>query len=485
MIRVTQYNGYAVAVLGLGRSGLTAARALKAGGATPICWDDNEDSLSAAEAEGFLIANLHAEHVWSEHSFAALILSPGIPHLYPEANPIVKLAWEHRVLVDNDVSLFFEALNHREEYAQAEPLTVCITGSNGKSTTTALITHILETAGRNCQMGGNIGRGVLDLEPPREDEIYVVELSSYQTEMSSVLHPVISVFLNFSPDHYDRHGGRGGYYAAKRRLIENTLFRVIIGVDDDEGQFLANNMQRSRPNHTIAPFVTPISVTKPLRHWSRWIALDEGVIVEGGSYEEAGDPGQVEEIARLDLSTMPNLKGVHNHQNACAAYEVCRAVGLEVSDIEVGMKTFPGLPHRMETVGQLGNISFINDSKATNVESAAKALDAFKNIYWIAGGQGKEGGLSGLEDYFHNIKKAYLIGETAQEFADLLDDTPHFIAGTLEQALALAVQDADADGETSVILLAPACASFDQFPSFEHRGNSFREQALALISKDQ
>ena len=476
MIPVTKYNGHAVAVLGLGRSGLTAARALKAGGATPICWDDNEDSLFAAEEEGFVIANLHNETVWLEHSFAVLILSPGIPHLYPEPNPIVKLAWGHGVPVDNDVSLFFEAFSSHwaslGEHDEPWPEAVAITGSNGKSTTTALIAHIIGNSGRNVQMGGNIGRGVLDLDPPEKGMIYVLELSSYQTELARMLSPSIAVFLNFSPDHFDRHGGRGGYFAAKRRLFDiSAPDRVIIGVDDDEGRYLANNI---RSDAGEGHPVTAISASRPLRGrgWSVF-AQDDHLV------EWLGD----KELVRISLLDLPALKGTHNQQNACAAHAVCKVLGLSNDEIENGMKSFPGLPHRMEQVGRLGHVTFVNDSKATNVESAAKALGSFKNIYWIAGGQGKDGGLEGLKDFIPNITKAYLIGETAEQFAQFLGDVPHEISATLDTAILQAHEDARSDALESTVLLAPACASFDQFPSFEHRGNAFRQQAVALINK--
>ncbi|MCP4933841.1 MAG: UDP-N-acetylmuramoyl-L-alanine--D-glutamate ligase [bacterium] len=477
MIPVTQYNGHAVAVLGLGRSGLSAARALKAGGATPVCWDDNEDSLSAAEAEGFLIANLHSKTTWREHEFAALILSPGIPHLYPEPNPIVKLAWGHGVPVDNDVGLFFSLFtghwNSLETEDEPWPECVAVTGSNGKSTTTALVAHILQAAGKNVEMGGNIGRGVLDLEPPSKGVIYVLELSSYQTELARTLSPSIAVFLNFSPDHFDRHGGRGGYFAAKKRLFEKSgIDRMIIGIDEPEGCFLANQLrQDADEGHPV----TAMSVTKSLRGrgWSFFAQEDQIIEWAGGK-----------ELARIKFADMPALKGLHNQQNACAAFAVCKSLGLTTDEISTGLKTFSGLKHRMEYVGRLGTISFVNDSKATNVESAAKALGAYQNIYWIAGGQGKEGGLDGLKGDISNVKKAYLIGQSAFEFSRLLGDTPHEIAQTLECAITLALQDADADEQASVILLAPACASFDQFPSFEHRGDTFCDQVLALINKD-
>ena len=283
----------------------------------------------------------------------------------------------------------------------------------------------------------------------------------------------IAVFLNFSPDHFDRHSGRGGYFAAKKRLFEKgSIDRIIVGVDEPEGRFLANQLrQDADEGHPV----TAISVTKALRGrgWSFFAAEDQLIEWGGGK-----------ELARIEFTDLPALKGVHNQQNACAAFAVCKTLGLTRDEISTGLKTFPGLPHRMETVGQLGTISFVNDSKATNVESAAKALGAYQNIYWIAGGQGKEGGLDGLKEYIPNVKKAYLIGETAPEFANLLGEAPHEIAQTLERAIMLAVQDADADEQPSVILLAPACASFDQFPSFEHRGDAFRAQVLALIKSN-
>ncbi len=482
MIPATHYNGHAVAILGLGRSGLSAARALKAGGATPVCWDDNENSLSAAEEEGFLIANLHEGRVWEEHDFKVLILSPGIPHLYPQVNPIVRLAWKYGVPVDNDVGLFLAAIDELPEEEVGDepefvdmPAIVCITGSNGKSTVTALVHHILSKAGRNVQMGGNIGRGVLDLDPPRRDEIYVLELSSYQTELASTLTCDIGAFLNFSPDHYDRHGGRGGYFAAKRRLFEFAV-SAVIGIDEDEGFFVHNSLLDRDVEYEDDGRVTAITANPD------FCAGKSRVVVGLDHLAAELETGQSE---RLDLADLANLRGAHNRQNCATAFAICRKLEVPVNDILSGLKTFTGLPHRMEQVGQLGKISFVNDSKATNVESAAKALGAYENIYWIAGGQGKEGGLDGLKDYLPNVKKAYLIGETASQFAGLLGDAPHEMAGTLERAIALAMQDADADEQASVILLAPACASFDQFPSFEHRGDAFRAQVLALLNKDK
>jgi len=482
MIPVTQYNTMAVAVLGLGRSGLSAARALKAGGATPVCWDDNENSLSAAEEEGFLIANLHEGRVWEEHDFKVLVLSPGIPHLYPQVNPIVRLAWKYGVPVDNDVGLFLAALDEFPERDVGDapefvdmPAIICITGSNGKSTVTALVHHIFKEAGRNVQMGGNIGRGVLDLDLPRSDEIYVLELSSYQTELASILTCDIGAFLNFSPDHYDRHGGRGGYFAAKRRLFEFAV-SAVIGIDEDEGFFLHNSLLDRDVEYQDEDRVTAITANPGFCVGKNRVVVGLDHLVS----ELAS--GQSE---RLDLADLANLRGAHNRQNCATAFAICRKLELPVNDILSGLKTYLGLPHRMEQVGRLDKVSFVNDSKATNVDAAAKSLGAFKNIYWIAGGQAKEGELDELKDFIPNIKKAFLIGEGAGVFAHMLGhELPHEMSGTLEKALEQAVSEAAALGEEAVVLLAPACASFDQFKSFEHRGDRFRELAKVWMDKD-
>jgi len=464
MIPVTTYEGDQVAVLGLGRSGLVTARAIRAGGGVPVCWDDNEDALSKAEAEGFLIANLHNEQTWRDHDFKALILSPGIPHLYPAPNPVVRLAWRFKAPVDNDISLFFDNVRH-----SALVQTVCITGSNGKSTTTALIHHILRQAGRNTQMGGNIGRGALDLDPPVEDQVYVLELSSYQTELALVLAPSIAVFLNFSPDHYDRHGGRGGYFAAKARLFEyGRPLQAIIGVEQDEGRFLANHYLADREEgFGLGGAITMLGGGEGDASRGHVITVRDSLLLE----QQDG-----EHLNIVELGELPALKGAHNHQNACAAYAVCRELGLEVDEIRAGLKSFTGLPHRMEQVGRLKNVLFVNDSKATNVDSAVRALASYKNIFWIVGGQAKEGGFDELKAHLGNVERAYLVGESAQQFSGLLgDDIPHDTMGTLERAFDQARRDAlDLEAGEAVVLLSPACASFDQFKSFEHRGDAFR-----------
>jgi len=493
MIPVTGFENRKVAILGLGRSGLAAARALKAGGAIPVCGDDNTASVEAAAREGFATADL-ADPA-SYEGVALLVLSPGIPHLYPHPHPAVATAFEAGVPVDNDVGLFFTAVEDWRSAALASlvpddedagplledliedviagdieqpgPKVVCITGSNGKSTTTALIGHILAEAGLGVAVGGNIGRGVLDLDPPEQlDTIYVLELSSYQTELARALAPDVAVFLNLSPDHLDRHGGFGGYFAAKRRLFEMASgSTAVVGVDEQEGRFLANSLRFDA--ETSMP-VIEISAKRDLSGHDGAVYVEDGHLVETFNGREAG---------RVDLAPARALAGRHNWQNAAAAYAACRSLGLEADEIAAGLASFPGLPHRMERVGERGGVLFVNDSKATNADAAEKALLSYERVRWIAGGKPKEGGIAALTPLFGRIAKAYLIGEAAADFAATLGATPHVVSGTLAEAVAAAAAEA-APGE--VVLLSPACASFDQFRDFEARGKAFRDLVLAL-----
>ncbi len=465
MIPVRGYEGRRIGVLGLGRSGLAAARALAAGGAVPVCWDDGEAARAAAEAEGFEVADLTRDRAWEEMD--ALITSPGIPHLYPAPHPAIVAAQAHGAVIDNDIGLFFRSFATEDwENFDRPPRVVCVTGSNGKSTTTALIDHLLRTAGHDVQMGGNIGRGVLDLQPARDGMIVVLELSSYQIELARGLSPDVAVFLNLSPDHLDRHGGMGGYFAAKRRLFaEGGPERSIIGVDEIEGRFLAAQLREEAENGD------PV------------IRISSGQKLQGAGWNVFARKGFLAEwrkgrqVASIDLRTMPALPGAHNHQNACAAYAVCRTLGLAPRAVEAGMASYPGLPHRCQIVGELAGVRYVNDSKATNADAAEQALKAFERIRWIAGGRAKEGGIAPLLPLMHRVEKTYLIGEAADAFAAQLGAHPHVVSGTLAEAIAAAHADAQA-GET--VLLAPACASFDQFPSFEARGEAFEALVAAL-----
>ncbi len=465
MIPVKGYEGRKVGVLGLGRSGLATARALIAGGAEPVVWDDSPEARSKAEAEGFTPVDLTRGGVMD--GLAALVVSPGIPHLYPQPNKVIALALERGIPVDNDIGLFFRSFATKawDNFDQA-PRVVCVTGSNGKSTTTALIHHILQVAGRPTQMAGNIGRGVLDIDPAQDSEVVVLELSSYQTDLARALTPDIAVFTNLSPDHLDRHNGMGGYFAAKRRLFaEGGPDRAVIGVDELEGRFLANQMSEGPEDDRVIR----ISSGQKLDDHGWTVFARKGFLAEWRKGRQ---------VASIDLREVQGLPGAHNHQNACAAYAAARALGVAPKLIEQAFHSFAGLPHRSQLVGERGGVRFINDSKATNVDSAAKALQAFPKIRWIAGGLGKDGGIAALEPYLNSVVKAYLIGHSARDFALQIGDTPHEICETMERAVARAAEEAQS-GE--VVLLAPAAASFDQYPNFEKRGEDFMARVKALL----
>jgi UDP-N-acetylmuramoylalanine--D-glutamate ligase len=465
MIPVKGYNGQKVAVLGLGRSGLATAAALQAGGAEPLLWDDSPEARAKAEAEGFALSDL-TRHAALE-GVACLVTSPGIPHLFPTPNPIIARALELGIPVDNDIGLFFQSAAG-DEWTEMEtpPKIVAVTGSNGKSTTTALIHHILEAAGKPTQMAGNIGKGVLSIDPPVDGEVVVLELSSYQTELARALTPDVAVFTNLSPDHLDRHGGMGGYFAAKARLF--TLGgpdRAVVGVDEVEGQFLAGALAQGA-------------------HDDRVIRISSGQKLEGFGWAVFVRKGFLSEwrkgrqVASIDLREVKGLPGAHNHQNACAAYAACRSLGLAPKLIEGALHSFAGLPHRSQLVGERAGVRFVNDSKATNVDSAAKALQAFPKVRWIAGGLGKDGGIAALKPHLISVVKAYLIGHSARDFALQIGEVPHEICETMDRAVARAAEEAQA-GE--VVLLAPAAASFDQYPNFEKRGEDFTARVKALI----
>ncbi|QHQ34047.1 UDP-N-acetylmuramoyl-L-alanine--D-glutamate ligase [Algicella marina] len=457
MIPVRGYEGHRVAVLGLGRSGLVAARALRAGGAEVVAWDDNPEARAAAEAEGFTPVDLSRDAAWED--VRTLILSPGIPALYPAPNPIVEKAWTHGAVVDNDIGLFFRSYA-TEDWGLMDrpPRVICVTGSNGKSTTTALIHHCLKAIGMPAQMAGNIGRGVLDLEPGVDGEVVVLELSSYQTEVARALAPDIAIFMNLTPDHLDRHGGMGGYFAAKRRLFaEGGPERAIIGVDEAEGRYLAAEMRQEAEGGD--PVIRISSAQKLVGGWN--------VFARKGFLSEWRKGRQV---ASIDLREMAGLPGAHNHQNACAAYAALRSLGVAPKKIEVALASYPGLPHRCQLIGEKGGVRFVNDSKATNADAAEKALLAFPRVRWILGGRAKDGGIAALAPLFDRVAKAYLIGEAAESFGATLGTVPQETCGDMATAVSRAAAEAE-PGE--VVLLAPAAASFDQYSSFETRGDDF------------
>ena len=464
MIPVRGCQGQRVAVLGLGRSGLATAQALQAGGAEALCWDDSPESRDKAAAAGLTLHDLTRADAWE--GVALLVVSPGIPHLYPEPNKLIARAWDAGVPVDNDIGLFFRSFSTPEwDGFDVTPRVVAVTGSNGKSTTSALIHHVLTENGMPSQLGGNIGRGVLDLDPAESGSVAVLELSSYQTDLARALTPDIAVFTNLSADHLDRHGGMGGYFAAKRRLFaEGGPDRAVVGVDELEGRFMANQLAEGAADDRVIRISSARKLEGP--GWA--------VFARKGFLSEWRKGRQV---ASVDLRGVPGLPGAHNHQNACAAYAVARSLGLPPKGIETAFHSFTGLPHRSQRLREKDGVVWINDSKATNADSAAQALRAFPRIRWIAGGLGKEGGIGSLKGDLGAVVKVYLIGHSARDFALQLGDTPHEICETMERAVARAAEEAQA-GDT--VLLAPAAASFDQYPNFEKRGEHFAALVAAL-----
>ncbi len=457
MIPVSGFEGQTVAILGLGRTGRAAAAALHAGGAQVIVWDDSSVARDAAAADGLDVVHLGKPDAMD--GVASLIVSPGIPHLYPNPNPIIAAAWAAGVPVDNDIGLFFRSFATRDwDSFDVAPRVIAVTGSNGKSTTSALIHHILIENGRPAQLAGNIGRGVLDIEPAQDGGVVVLELSSYQTELARALTPDVAVFTNLSADHLDRHAGLGGYFAAKRRLLtEGGPDRAVIGVDEAEGRFLCNQLIQGPQDDRVIRVSTGQKLTGP--GWT--VFARRGYLSEYRKGRQVGS---------IDLRDIKGLPGAHNHQNACAAYAACRTLGLGPKGIEAAMHSYPGLPHRSQLVAERDGVRFVNDSKATNVDSAAKALQAFDKIRWICGGLQKDGGLDGLLPHLGHVVKAYVIGREAEDFARQLIDTETDICTTMKAAVSRATADAK-PGE--VVLLAPAAASFDQYDNFEKRGEDF------------
>jgi UDP-N-acetylmuramoylalanine--D-glutamate ligase len=453
VIPVTTFKGKKVAVFGLGGSGLVGASALLAGGADVVGYDDTEASVAKANAAGIPTADLRKAD-WTR--IAALVLAPGVPLTHPQPHWVVKLARDANVEIIGDIELF---CRERARHAPGSPF-VAITGTNGKSTTTALIAHLVKSAGMDAQLGGNIGTAILSLQPPAANikplRVHVIECSSYQIDLAPSLDPSVGILINLSEDHLDRHGTMEHYAAVKERLVAGVpaTGTAVVGVDDNWCSAIADRLEKAGKRLVRAE--PPLS-SPPYAGETR-----EGVVA--------------------DISGIGSLRGVHNAQNAACATAAALALGFDAAAIQAGLKSFPGLAHRMEEVGRRGFVLFVNDSKATNADSAAQALASFTDIYWIAGGKPKTGGIESLRSFFPRIRKAYLIGEAAEDFAKTLgSDVPHEIDGTLDKAVAAATRDAEASpSREPVVLLSPACASFDQYRNFEVRGDAFRALVLGL-----
>jgi UDP-N-acetylmuramoylalanine--D-glutamate ligase len=457
MFPAATFQGKKVAVFGLARSGMSCAVALGLGGAEVFAWDDSEPAVDKARTEGLPVTNLHTVDF---KSLAALVLSPGVPLTHPEPHWTVTKAKAAGIEIIGDTEVFVRA-------AQGTGAKIiAITGTNGKSTTTALIGHVLKQAGLDVDVGGNIGNAVFNLRKPARGLHYVLELSSFQIDLMPGLAPDVGILTNLTPDHLDRHGSIEHYAEVKARMFakQRDDQTALVGVDDEWCASIAGKIHGGTDVHRV-------SVIR---------ALDDGISAADGILRDRKN-GQ--DTVSIDLRGFHALKGRHNWQNACMAYGAATALGVDAKRIAAAMESFPGLAHRMQEVGVVDGIAFINDSKATNADAAEKALASFDKIYWIAGGIPKTGGIDSLQPYFKRIKKAYLIGVAAADFAKtLVGQVPYEMCETLPRAVTSAARDAIGGGDKSaVILLSPACASFDHYKNFEVRGDAF----VDLVSRLQ
>jgi len=461
VIDLSCFRGQSMAVMGLGKSGMTAALALRESGIESQVWDDSAERRAAATNAGLALCD-PADADWDK--IDALVLSPGIPHSFPKPHPAAAAAKAAGCPIMSDIELL----------AQAQPDAgyVGITGTNGKSTTTALIGHLLAHAGRHIAVGGNLGEPVLALEALDREGIYVLELSSYQLEITRPLPFAVAVLLNVSADHLDRHGGMDGYVAAKKRIFEGQRQSqaAVVGVDNAIAAKLADALRAGRRLRVV-----PISGNRR---------------APGGVYARDRilyDDLDGRDQRLLSLDEIETLPGEHNAQNASAAYATARLIGVATDVILEGLRSYPGLAHRQELVATIDGVRYVNDSKATNADAAARALGCYENVYWIAGGLAKDGGIESLVPLLNHVRRAYLIGEAAKAFAGTLaGKVPAAIVGRLNKALALAHADATREALAgATVLLSPACASFDQFANFEARGAAFREAVLALPGTDR
>lgn len=460
-IRAADVKGKVFGVVGLGRSGMAAARSLSEGGARVIVWDDNADTRRKAGEAGFDTADLSNPH--SLDGIEAIILSPGIPHTYPEPHPVAKAAKDAGIPLISDIEILWRT----ERSARF----IGITGTNGKSTTTALTGHILRKAGQRAEVGGNIGISALDLSLLGAEGSYVLELSSYQLELCEKAVFNIAVLLNITPDHLDRHGGMDGYIAAKMHIFDRQTEgdTAIVAIDDERTAGIAEALTAGKRR------VIPVSGK---------IGVPGGVYVENGILT---DDTRNKAVKVLDLNEVPALPGAHNAQNAAAAYAVAVSCGLDPAVIAATIRSFPGLAHRQQRVAAIDGVLFVNDSKATNADATERALSSYERIFWIAGGREKEGGYANLEPYFGRIEHAFLIGEAAHNLAKTMDGKVAVThSGTIEQAVIDAFVTAKkAGGGNAVVLLSPACASFDQFNDFEERGRVFVRAVHQLPGNDR
>ena len=456
MINVVSFAGLNIAVFGLGISGVTAALALQKSNAKVWAWDDSYNAREKAAVKGVNLVNLY-QCDWSK--VGTLLLSPGVPFHYPRPSEIVSNAEEANCEIIGDIEILGRTQN--------EARYVGITGTNGKSTTTALIGHILKKTGCEVETGGNLGVAALALKPLGARGIYVLEMSSYQLNLTKTINLSRAILLNLTPDHLERHGGMSGYIEAKKLIFsrQSPGSIAIIGVDDPNTYKIFTGLTSLSDRHII-----PISIKDAIR---RGIYVKNGILVD----DVYGEKKPV-----CDLKKVQGLRGKHNWQNIAAAYAATRSFGISIENILDAIHKFKGLRHRQELVTKIGRVLFINDSKATNPVSTAHALKCYNNIYWIAGGQAKEGSLDPIIASVQNIRHAFLFGEAARYINfNLKDLISSRICADLKEAIHIAYKQVIKDkGEDAVVLLSPACASFDQFSNFEERGETFKKLVFKL-----
>jgi UDP-N-acetylmuramoylalanine--D-glutamate ligase len=454
MINIQEHKSHLVAVFGLGKSGLSLLRAFKKAHIHVLAWDDQEETRNQAHELGY---DLVPYEKWDWKNLKSLYLSPGIPHHLPTPHAVAQQAKEHNVPILCDIDLLMRSCPEATYFG--------ITGTNGKSTTTSLVGHLLKDAGKIVEVGGNIGVPVLDLKALSKDENYVLELSSYHLERIEALKLDYVGLVNITPDHLERHGGMDGYVEAKKRAFNSMASKLaVIGIDEKASSLLYNRLLAEK-KFPLVPISCQDSVLKG-------VYVRDGLLVD--SFWEKRE-------VILDLTKLSYLRGVHNWQNAAVAYALCRAAGCRVEDLMQGLSSFKGLAHRLEVLGEIEGVQFVNDSKATNVDAAGKALACFDNIYWILGGRAKDDSLDALEVFYPKVKHAYLIGEAQEAFARTLKGrVPFKKCGTLENAIEQAYKESSQTSDKGVVLLSPACTSFDQFKNFEERGEKFRELFYAL-----
>ncbi|QKX01388.1 UDP-N-acetylmuramoyl-L-alanine--D-glutamate ligase [Wolbachia endosymbiont of Cruorifilaria tuberocauda] len=437
-MQLRKYKNQSVAVFGLGKTGLSVINTLVNWGARTYAWDDDKEKIANASAICKECSFIHPkEYNW--HEIRILILSPGIPISYPAPHWVVKLARDFRCKIKSDIEIFLEnkAISQK---------VIGVTGTNGKSTTTSLIWHILKSAGKKVAVGGNLGVPVLDLS--RNAEIYVIEFSSFQLELIDEINLDIAVLLNITQDHIDRHGSMENYISIKSKLVNGSVVAAI-GCDD---KITADIFNRFTGNKI--PILSSVLFQLPFLSF------------------QCSDTGTQLELENCVDEVKINL--ISNSENIAAAYVVCNLLKVDKKAIINGIKSFSWLRHRNEFLGKIANVLFVNDSKATNAKSSERAILSHKNIYWIVGGRSKEGGIESLRRHFLNVRKAFLIGESTEVFAKTMENEVDFVkCYNLASAFELAFEEAINSKEEITILLSPACASFDQWENFEERGEAF------------